>query len=119
MESISFWVKIGYYSCFYPECNTKRCYIESLSTKTHDAILPLSLADLVISQMQIDAIVNLIKESAILKCFSSVIFLNNEQLGLNENGYILWLEIAIGEKQNTLISQNFYDNRMFIGAQVI
>ena len=68
----------------------------------------LSLADLVISQMQIDAIVNLIKESAILKCFSSIIFLNNEQLGLlNENGYILWLEIAIGEKQNTLISQNF------------
>ena len=74
--------------------------------------------------MQIDAIVNLIKESAILKCFSSIIFLNNEQLGLlNENGYILWLEIAIGEKQKTLISRNFKTtrpepNRTLVCAQV-
>ena len=90
-----------------------------LDNKKLNAFLPLSLADLVISQMQIDAIVNLIKESAILKCFSSIIFLNNELLSLNENGYILWLEIAIGEKQNTLISQNFYDNRTLFGAQVI
>ena len=31
MESILFWVKIGYHSRFNPECNTERCYIESLS----------------------------------------------------------------------------------------
>ena len=31
MESISFWVEIGHHSRFNPECNTVRCYIESLS----------------------------------------------------------------------------------------
>ena len=80
--------------------------------------MPLSLADVVISQMQIDAIGNLIKESATLECCSSIIFLNNELLSLNENGYNLWLEIAIGEKQNLLISQDFYNNRTLVGAQV-
>ena len=31
LESITFWVKINYRSRFNPECNTERCYIESLA----------------------------------------------------------------------------------------
>ena len=31
VESISFWVKIGYHSHLNSECNTERCYLKSLS----------------------------------------------------------------------------------------
>ena len=54
LESFSFWVKIGYHSCFNPECNTERCYIESLSIALGNYQIPLQVSVTMIMRQTVD-----------------------------------------------------------------